>query len=112
MVLGLIAAGPLGAQGQAGGKTTKQAQRVFAASPGMWSGKAETLSGTISSVDSDKKVVSVQANGVGYSFKASGAKIMVGGKKAKLSDLQTGAQASVTFVASRAGDTAKKIEVQ
>ena len=114
VVFGVIALAPLVAQDQpaseGGGKTAKAAKS--SENPGIWSGKAETLSGTISSVDSDKKLVAVDAGGVSYSFKAAGAKVMVGGKKAKLSDLQTGAQASVKFVASRTGDTARSIEVQ
>jgi hypothetical protein len=114
MIFGVVAIAPLVAQDQpaseGGGKTEKAAKSSENA--GMWSSKAETVSGTISAVDSGKKIVAVEASGVSYSFKAAGTKIMVGGKKAKLSDLQTGAQASVTFVASRSGNTAKSITVQ
>ncbi len=114
VIFGVVAVAPLVAQDQPASagdeKTAKAAQSSENA--GMWSSKAETLSGTISAVDSEKKMVAVEANGVSYSFKAVGTKIMVGGKKAKLGDLQTGAQASVTFVATRSGNTAKSITVQ
>ena len=114
ILFGVISLAPLAAQDQAGGAAPQKAQRVSkpAANPGMWSHKSETLSGTISSVDSEKKLVAVDANGVSFNFNASGAKIKVGGKKAKLDELQKGAQASVTFVATRTGDMAKSIEVQ
>jgi len=114
VTFGLVAVAPLVAQDQpasAGGEKTAKAAKS-SESAGTWSSKAETVSGTISSVNSEKKTVAVEANGVSYSFKAVGAKVMVGGKKAKSSDLQTGAQASVTFVATRAGNTAKSITVQ
>jgi len=114
MIFGVVAVAPLVAQDQpasAGSEKTAKAAKS-SGNAGMWSGKAETLSGTISSVDSEKKMVAVDASGVSYSFKAAGAKIMVAVKKAKLSDLQTGAQASVKFVAARTGNTARSIEVQ
>jgi len=114
VIFGVVAAAPLLAQDQAASAGTEKTAKAAKSSEGggMWSGKAETLSGTISSVDSEKKLVAVNASGVSYSFKVAGTKITVAGKKAKLSDLQTGAQASVKFVAGRAGDTAKSIEVQ
>jgi hypothetical protein len=76
----------------------------------------ETLSGTISMVDADKKIVVVTgSDGVPYDFMVSKAtKIMVGGNKAMLNDLsgQTSKQASVTFMAEkRKGNIAKSIEV-
>jgi hypothetical protein len=114
MIFGVVAVAPLVAQDQpasAGGEKAAKAEKS-SENAGMWSSKAETLSGTISSVDTDKKTLAVEANGVSYSFKAVGTKITVGGKKAKLSDLQKGAQASVKFVAARTGNTAKSIEVQ
>jgi len=114
VMFGVVAVAPLIAQDQAesaGSEKTAKAAKS-SGNAGMWTGKAETLSGTISSVDSEKKLVAVDSSGVSYSFKVAGTKIMVGGKKAKLSDLQTGAQASVTFVATRTGNTARSIEVQ
>jgi len=107
LILG-VAVGPLVAQGQGGVKPPKKVQK---AAPGAWAHKTETISGTISVVDPAKKTVALTANGVAYSFKVVGTKITVGGKKTKLGDLQTGAQASVVFLASRTGDTAKSIEV-
>ena len=115
MVFGVITIAPLVAQDQGTSAAPAKAEHAKAASesnPGMWSRKPETLSGTISSVDAEKKLVSVTANNVPYSFKVEGTKIQVGGKRGKLSDLQTGAQASVTFVATRTGDMAKSIQVQ
>ncbi|HEY6291434.1 MAG TPA: hypothetical protein VI455_07735 [Terriglobia bacterium] len=85
-----------------------------AKSASMGAAKAETLSGTISSVDAEKKLVVVSGpNGVPYNFAVSnGTKITVGGSKAKLSDLQTGKQASVSFVPEKKrGNLAKSIEV-
>jgi hypothetical protein len=114
MIFGVVAVAPLMSQEQAESagteKTTKAAKSSESA--GMWSGKAETLSGTITSVNSEKKTVAVEASGVSYSFNVAGTKITVGGKKSKLSDLQTGAQASVTFIAARTGNRAKSITVQ
>jgi len=80
----------------------------------MKAAAAETLSGTIASVDAEKKLVVVTgSNGVPYNFTVSGStKITVGGSKAKLSDLQTGKQASVSFVpAKKRGNLAKSIDV-
>jgi len=80
----------------------------------MKAAAVETLSGTISTVDAEKKLVVVTGpNGVPYNFTVSGGtKITVGGNKAKLSDLQTGKQASVSFVpAKKRGNLAKSIEV-
>jgi hypothetical protein len=114
MIFGVVAVAPLVSQEQAesaGSEKTEKAEKS-SEHTGMWSGKAETLSGTITKVDSEKKTVAVEASGVSYSFKVAGTKITVSGKKAKLSDLQTGAQASVTFIAARTGDRARSITVQ
>jgi hypothetical protein len=76
--------------------------------------KPESLSGTISSVDADKNLVVVSSSdGIPYNFVVSkGTKITAGGSKAKLSDLQSGKQASVSFVAEKKrGNLAKSIEV-
>jgi hypothetical protein len=81
----------------------------------MAAAKAETMSGTISSVDADKHLLVVSgSDGVPYDFTVSkGTKIMSGGSKAKLSDLQQGKQVSVNFVdMKKKGDWAKSIEVQ
>lgn len=82
----------------------------------MAAAASETLSGTLSAVDADKKVVVVNgSNGVPYDFTVSGAtKITVGGSKAKLADLSgnTNKQATVTFMAEKKrGNIARSIEV-
>ncbi|MGH9430316.1 MAG: hypothetical protein ACRD3T_02105 [Terriglobia bacterium] len=76
----------------------------------------ETLSGTISMVDTDKNVVVVtDSNGIPFDFTVNGrTKIMVGGQKAKLADLSssTSKQASVKYRAEKkAGDIATSIDV-
>lgn len=76
----------------------------------------ETLSGTISMVDTGKRVVVVtDSNGIPFDLKVTGAThIMVSGKRAKLSDLSdaTSKQASVKYRAEKqAGDIATSIEV-
>ena len=82
----------------------------------MAAAASESLSGTLSAVDADKKLVVVNAsNGVPYDFMVSGAtKITVGGSKAKLADLSsdTNKQATVTFMAEKKrGNIARSIEV-
>jgi hypothetical protein len=77
---------------------------------------SETVSGTLSTVDADKKLVVVSSSsGVPYDFTVSGGtKITVGGTKAKLADLSgaTSKQATVTFVAEKKkGNMARSIEV-
>jgi hypothetical protein len=78
--------------------------------------ESETLSGTLTTVDADKKIVVVSgSNGVPYDFMVSGAtRIKVGGNKAKLADLSgdTSKQATVTFMAEKKrGNMARTIEV-
>jgi ABC-type amino acid transport substrate-binding protein len=79
-----------------------------------WS-KPETLSGTISSVQSaDKLVIVTSSAGVPYNFKVSGAtKIKIGDQKGKLDDLSgaTNKQVSVAYVPTRTGNMARSIEV-
>ena len=79
-----------------------------------WS-KPETLSGTISSVKSDEKLVIVTSStGVPYDFKVTGAtKIKVGDQKGKLEDLSgaTNKQVSVAYLPTRTGNVARSIEV-
>jgi hypothetical protein len=80
----------------------------------MAAAKAETLSGTVSSVDAEKHVLVVSgSDGVPYNFTVTkGTKIMSGGSKAKLDDLQ-GKQVSVSFVdMKKKGDWAKSVEAQ
>ena len=81
----------------------------------MAAAKAETLSGTISSVDADKHLLVVSgSDGVPYNFMVNkSTKITSGGSKAKLGDLQQGKQVSVAFVdMKKKGDWAKSVEVQ
>lgn len=82
----------------------------------MAAASTESLSGTLSAVDADKKVVVVNgSNGVPYDFMVSGGtKITVAGSKAKLADLSsdTNKQATVTFMAEKKrGNIARSIEV-
>jgi hypothetical protein len=114
VVLGVVAVAPLAAQEQPSSEAGEKAAKPEKAAKkaGGWSMKAEKLSGAISLVDKEKKLVIVDAGGIPYDFKVSGGtKIKVGGKKAKLDALQTGKQASVSFVAMRTGNAAKSIEV-
>lgn len=91
----------------AASKKPAKASASYAATP-------ETLSGTVSSVDAEKNLIVVTgSDGVPYDFVVGkGTKITAGGSKAKLGDLQTGKQVSVSFVSERKkGDIAKSIEV-
>ncbi len=77
--------------------------------------KAETISGTISMVKADQKLLVLTSNNVPYSFQVSGGtRIMIGGKRSKLADLegQSGKSASVTFLPLHSGNRAQKIEIQ
>jgi len=118
VMFGVVAAAPLAAQDEAsaeGGERTAKVQK-HAASSGMWTFKAETLSGTISMVSADQKLLVVDAGGVAYDFRVSGTTgitshghpLLTGGKLEGL----TGKQVSIKFVATRTGDVAKSIEVQ
>jgi hypothetical protein len=77
--------------------------------------KPETISGTISMVDTQKKlVVLAGSGGVPFNFKVTGAtRIKVAGKRAKLADLagQTNKSASVKFLPLRSGNLTQSIEV-
>jgi hypothetical protein len=82
----------------------------------MAAAASETLSGTLTAVDAQKKVVVVSSSsGVPYDFMVGGGtKIMVGGSKAKLADLSsdTNKQATVKFMAEKKrGNMAQSIEV-
>lgn len=82
----------------------------------MAAAASETLSGTLTAVDADKKLVVVNSSsGIPYDFMVSGAtQIKVGGTKAKLADLSgaTSKQATVTFMAEKKkGNIARSIEV-
>jgi hypothetical protein len=79
--------------------------------------KAETISGTLSIVVVDKKLVVVTSStGIPYNFNVTGGtKIKVSGAKAKLADLSgaTGKSATVKFLPEKhAGNIAESIEVQ
>jgi len=90
------------------------AEKKHAKAGASYAAKAETLSGTISSVNADKHLVVVNSSdGVPYDFTVGkGTKITAGGSKAKLSDLQSGKQVSVSFMAERKkGNVARSIEV-
>jgi hypothetical protein len=88
------------------------AQKPEAAKPAV---KAETISGTLSMVVTDKKlVVLTGTGGVAYNFKVTGStRIKVDGKKAKLDELAGQAHKSVTvkFLPVRSGNIAQSIEV-
>lgn len=90
--------------------TTKKHAKAGAS----YAAKSETLSGTISSVDADKHLVVVSSSdGIPYDFTVgSGTKITSGGSRAKLGDLQSGKQVSVSFMAEKKrGNLARSIEV-
>lgn len=76
----------------------------------------ETISGTIQSVVTEKKlVILTAANGIPFNFKVTGStRIKVGGKKAKLDELagQTSKSAAVKFLPLRSGNVAQTIDVQ
>lgn len=91
------------------GNTAKPAKAHHAAAS-----KAESMSGTVSSVDASKHLLVVSgSDGVPYNFTVNkGTKITSGGSKAKLDDLQ-GKQVSVNFVdMKKKGDWAKSVEAQ
>lgn len=76
--------------------------------------KAETISGTISMVKAEQKLVVVTSNNIPYTFQVTGGtRIIIGGKRSKLADLegQSGKSASVTFLPLHSGNRAQKIEV-
>lgn len=82
----------------------------------MAAAASETVSGTLTMVDADKKLVVVSgSSGVPYDFMVTGAtRIKVGANKAKLADLSsdTNKQATVMFMAEKKrGNVAKSIEV-
>ena len=104
MALALFA-GTLAAQEPAGEKAEKAKPAV----------KAETISGKVSMVVADKKLlVLTAASGIPYNFQVTGgSRIMIDGKKAKLDALaaQTGKTATVKFLPLRTGNRAQSIEV-
>ncbi len=77
--------------------------------------KPETISGTISMVDKDKKLlVLVSSQGVPYNFKVTSAtRIKIGDKKAMIDQLaeQINKQVSVKFLPLLAGNAAQSIDV-
>jgi hypothetical protein len=88
------------------------AEKPEAAKPAV---KAETISGTLSMVLTDKKlVVLTGSGGVPYNFKVTGStRIKVGGKKAKLDELagRTNKAATVKFLPLPSGNVVQSIEV-
>lgn len=102
-----VAAQDAQAAGDAGAKPEKKVKYDTS--------KPETLSGTVSLVKADDKIVVVTSSaGVPFDFKVTGAtKIKIGDQKGKLDDLAGAAnkQASVTYMATRTGNVAKSIEV-
>jgi len=102
------------AQDQSAPAQSSEAGAKPAKSHHMASAKAESLSGTVSSVDESKHLLVVNgSDGVPYNFTVTkGTKITSGGSKAKLGDLQ-GKQVSVNFVdMKKKGDWAKSVEAQ
>lgn len=105
------------AESSAGEKTAAAGKKAKSEKGASYASAAtEELSGTITMVDADKKLVVVKdSSGTPFNFKVTGAtRIQVAGAKAKLADLvtQTNKQASVKFASlRRGGDVAKSIEV-
>ena len=101
------AAGDTGAKPSAGAKAEKKVKYDTS--------KPETLSGTVSLVKADDKIVVVTSSaGVPFDFKVTaGTKIKIGDQKGKLDDLAGAAnkQASVTYLVTRTGNVAKSIDV-
>ncbi len=115
-----VCMGAIGVAAQEAGKPSQAAEEAQpTAAPERKAkaafGKAETISGTISIVDKDKKlVVLTGSGGVPYNFKITrSTRIQIAGKKAKLDDLagQTNKQASVKFLPLRTGNAAQSVEV-
>ena len=97
------------------GATLAVAQEPAAAEKVDVAVKAETISGTISMVVVEKKlVVLTGSGGVTYNFKVTGGtRIKVAGNKAKFAELaaQTNKSATVKFLPLRSGNVAQSIEV-
>lgn len=78
-------------------------------------GPAETFSGTVAMVDTDKHLlVAKDSDGVPLDFGLSHAtKITSGGKKVAMSDLSaaSGKQVSVKFVPTRKGNRARSVDI-
>ena len=105
-----LAAQDAQAAGDAGAKPAKAEKKVK-----YDTSKPETLSGTVSLVKADDKLVVVTSSaGIPFDFKVTaGTKIKIGDQKGKLDDLAGAAnkQASVTYMATRTGNVAKSIDV-
>lgn len=97
------------------GASLAVAQEAAAAKKAAPAVKAETISGTISMVVAEKKLVVLKGSGgVSYNFKVTGGtRIKVAGKKAKFAELaeQTNKSATVKFLPLRSGNAAQSIEV-
>jgi hypothetical protein len=87
-------------------------EKAEAAKPAV---KAETMTGTLSMVVAEKKVVVLTgSSGIPYNFKVtSSTRIKIDGKKAKFDELsgQTKKSATVKFLPLHAGNMAQSIEV-
>jgi len=97
------------------GATLAVAQEAAPAEKAAPAVKAETISGTISMVLVEKKlVVLTGSGGVPYNFKVTaGTRIKVAGKKVKFAELaeQTNKPATIKFLPLRSGNAAQSIEV-
>lgn len=112
-----VCMGAIDVAAQEAGKAAEKAQPTAAPERKAKAafGKAETISGTISIVDKDKKLMVLTGpGGVPYNFKITrSTRIKIAGQKAKLDDLagQTSKQASVKFLPLRTGNAAQSVEV-
>lgn len=110
-LLVFFAVAPLAAQdAQAGGDTGAKPAAKAEKKAKYEASKPETLSGTVSLVKADDKLVVVTSSaGVPYDLKITPATKI--NPKGNLDDL-SGKQASVTYLATRTGNIAKSIDVQ
>ena len=99
----------------ASAQTTKKHVAQATAAERNWNSfRPETLSGTVSLIDENQKLVVLTSEGVPYDFKVTKAtQIQVGGSKATFNELlsQTEKEASVTFVARPDGNYLKSISI-
>lgn len=119
VICSLLLAVPLSAQDQSSKKAassekTTSSEKTAPSTKAMKS-KPETLTGSIMSVDSAKKMVVIKgSDGVPYDVIVNrSTRIESGGKKVKLDDLQsdTGKQVSVRILPERSGNIAQSIQV-
>ena len=116
LVLSFVAASAALAQ-EATTPTEAPAEKKAAAAekPKAEFAKAETISGALQMVATDKKIVVLtDSAGTPFNFKVTGAThIKIAGKKAKLDELgsQTNKTASIKFLPTRSGNIAQSIEI-